>query len=195
VWPEAGPLPEDALRPGTRLTFEEYARTPESSHRTELYFGVVRDGASTAPHQRVVVQLVVAFELFNRAHLHGFVGVAPSDVVLDRVRALVLQPDVFVVGPERLGIVGRDGEGPPDLVVEVISPRAVRYDRVHKREVYREYGVREYWLVDPAAKTVEVLTWNEGREESRAGFGPGDVAQSRLWLALSVAVDAVLRCG
>ena len=190
--PRTGSLPEAALTEGTRLTYDEYCRTPETNLKRELYFGVVKEGAAFARHQLAVVQLVVACELFNRAHLRGVVGVAPTDVVLDRDRALVLQPDVFVVGPDRLGLVGQKLQGAPDLAIEVTSPSRRRYDRVLKHAVYRDYGVREFWVVDPAARSIEVISWlGDARDEVRERYHDGDTARSRLWPELAVPVIEV----
>ena len=51
-------------------------------------------------------------------------------------------------------------EGPPDLVVEIISGTA-RRDRVEKLDLYARYGVPEYWIVDPDSQVIEFLV-NEG---------------------------------
>ncbi len=73
----------------------------------------------------------------------------------------VVQPDVLYVSPDRREILQDWIEGAPDLVVEVLSPSTARMDRVLKLNRYAEAGVREYWLVDPAARTVELLV-NDG---------------------------------
>ena len=52
----------------------------------------------------------------------------------------------------------RGVEGPPDLVIEVLSPSNRGHDLLTKRALYARAGVREYWLVDPDARTVEILT-------------------------------------
>lgn len=58
---------------------------------------------------------------------------------------------------DRLGIIGEKYiEGPPDLIVEVLSPSTRERDRVTKRRLYARFGVRELWLVDPDARTIEV---------------------------------------
>ena len=64
-------------------------------------------------------------------------------------------PDMMVVCDTDK--IKSDGiHGAPDLVVEVLSPSTARNDKTHKKEVYARCGVREYWLVSPGDKTVEV---------------------------------------
>ena len=64
-------------------------------------------------------------------------------------------PDVIIVcDPE---IIEDDGiHGTPDLVVEILSPSTARNDKIKKKIAYEKYGVKEYWIVDPFAKSVEV---------------------------------------
>ena len=50
--------------------------------------------------------------------------------------------------------------GSPDLVVEVLSPSTARMDKTHKKDVYARCGVREYWLVSPGDRTVEIYRTN-----------------------------------
>ncbi|MFZ5924102.1 MAG: Uma2 family endonuclease, partial [Bacillota bacterium] len=52
--------------------------------------------------------------------------------------------------------------GAPDLVVEILSPGTAKWDREIKREVYARFGVRELWLVDPQARSIEVATLKDG---------------------------------
>ena len=71
-------------------------------------------------------------------------------------------PDMMVVcDPEK---VKWDGvHGAPDLVVEVISPRTVKYDRGRKKDVYESSGVREYWIVSPREKSIEQYLLTDGK--------------------------------
>lgn len=68
-------------------------------------------------------------------------------------------PDFMVVcDPDK---IKPDGiHGTPDLVVEVLSPSSMLNDKTRKKEVYAHCGVREYWLVDPVSKTIEVYHTN-----------------------------------
>ncbi len=59
--------------------------------------------------------------------------------------------------------IKRDGvHGAPDLVVEVLSPSTAKQDRGHKKQVYEQCGVSEYWIVDPANKTLEQYLLQQG---------------------------------
>jgi Uma2 family endonuclease len=68
---------------------------------------------------------------------------------------VVLQPDIIVVcDPAKVDDYSCNGA--PDLVVEILSPSTASHDRMFKRHQYLKAGVREYWIIDPVRKTVEV---------------------------------------
>jgi Uma2 family endonuclease len=74
----------------------------------------------------------------------------------------VFEPDIVVVcDQEKLDDKGCNG--PPDMVVEIVSPSSAKYDRVLKFRKYQKAGVREYWIVDPEIKTVQVCVLENGR--------------------------------
>jgi Uma2 family endonuclease len=54
-------------------------------------------------------------------------------------------------------------EGPPDLVIEIISPSSAGIDRIRKAATYATFGVPEYWIVDPEEESIEVQTLSGGR--------------------------------
>jgi Uma2 family endonuclease len=150
------PPHDDGIVVGMRT--DDYLSGPEDLRRRELVWGVVREPPSPfASHQRVTARITALLDGHVRQHDLGTVLAAPMDVVLDRERNLVVQPDVMFVSHARAGIVRDFVRGAPDLVVEVSSRGTVRYDRTEKVTWYRAYGVREYWLVDPLQGTVTVL--------------------------------------
>ena len=87
-----------------------------------------------------------------------------SYVHLDKYN--IVQPDVFwVSGKDSKSKLGDDGywHGAPDLVVEIISEGTGRRDRHEKFTLYEKHGSREYWLVDPVTKLVEVWVLTKGK--------------------------------
>ena len=85
-----------------------------------------------------------------------------GDVFLSKKDNFV--PDVMIIcNPE---IIKKKGIfGAPDLVVEILSPSTANKDRGLKFKTYEKFGVKEYWIVSPEAKTVEVYLLNEGKLE------------------------------
>jgi Uma2 family endonuclease len=111
-----------------------------------------------------VTRLTVLLDNHVRSNRLGHVCVSPIDVVLDEVNALVVQPDVVFVSNERMPIVRQRVFGAPDLTIEVVSFGTAAYDRSEKLAWYRNYGVRECWLVDPVRLTVEVCPFEAGAD-------------------------------
>jgi Uma2 family endonuclease len=140
-----------------RWTYSEFARLPsEGSTRYEVIDGeLVVTPAPTSRHQRVVTDLVTLLNAFARSNDLGQVFASPLDVLL--AEGDYLEPDiVFVRGDHAAMVTDRGVEGPPDLVVEVLSPSTEFRDRGVKLDRYRLHGVPEYWVVDPDERTVEV---------------------------------------
>ena len=83
--------------------------------------------------------------------------------------------------------------GPPDWVVEVISPSTRHRDAFTKRHLYEKYGVGEYWLVDPELERIEVYRLRNGRylREAELSSEQGNVLKTRLFPGLEIAVAAI----
>jgi Uma2 family endonuclease len=82
------------------------------------------------------------------------------DVFVDEYNAP--QPDLLFVSTQHLSYLTADGVfGPPDLVVEIISPGSITRDRLDKLRLYARFGVPEYWIVDPKYRSVEVCQLTE----------------------------------
>ena len=145
-------------------TFNDYLKfIPEDGNRYEIIHGYLyMNGAPSTNHQTVLANL--SFELMSLIRLgklKGKVLFAPTDVVISSI-ATPVQPDVIFVREENLDIVEpRRIEGVPDLLVEVLSSN-VHHDRKTKYMAYAEAGVAEYWIVDPAAETVEIYVLRDG---------------------------------
>ena len=108
-------------------------------------------------HQEIVGRLHVEIALYLRQHPgSGRVFLAPLDVVFTKWD--VVEPDLLFVGGDQEGILTEKNiQGPPALVIEVLSPWTRKTDQHAKRRLFDRGGVREYWLVDPDGNTVTVV--------------------------------------
>jgi Uma2 family endonuclease len=133
----------------TKLTYADYAALPDDGKRYELIDGELLVNPSPVPiHQTIALNIASAFREYFRKHGGGGVFVAPLDIVVSD--AIVLEPDIIVIKHDRAGIVGpKNIVGPPHLLVEVLSGSTRRRDEVVKRGIYEQFGVDEYWIVDP----------------------------------------------
>ena len=141
-----------------RLSLQEYLGGKATMRPQELRYGVLREPPAPGFHHQIVVGSIYArLDRHVRRYKAGRVVVSPVDVILDRKRALVVQPDLVFVSTARLGICTDRIWGGPDLTIEVLSTRNRHHDRTVKVGWYREDGVRECWLIDPDACRIEVV--------------------------------------
>lgn len=163
------------------MTIEEYLATPETVLPRELIYGTLR--AADAPfvsHQRVVFTLARALQEGADEHASGEVLIAPIDVILDRERDLVLQPDLLFVSRDRSEIVRERIYGAPDLVVEVLSPDP-RIGTLEERvKLFAQYGVREIWLYRQDVRCLDVLTCEDRNVTSIDTFDRYQPVQSNV---------------
>ena len=164
--------------PAVKFTYEDYQHTPDDQ-RYELLDGeLIMAPASNLGHQRIGTQLGWRLAQFVAERGRGEVFFAPCDVVLSNTD--VVQPDLLFVSHERAHLLlgGANVLGAPDLVVEILSPSTAGRDRTLKRGLYAKHGVREYWLVDPDARTVTVLRLDGGAFEVVGLYGEGQTMTS-----------------
>jgi len=102
-----------------------------------------------------------------------------------------VQPDVLFIAAERAPHPGaEDFTGAPDLIVEVLSQSTAHTDRLVKFGAYERAGVREYWLVDPRTRPVEVYSLPEEDTYEMAGqYTPGETVKSAVLSDLALPVD------
>jgi Uma2 family endonuclease len=162
-------MPETAERPSTstvRFTYEDHRLYPDDTKRHEIIDG--NEYVAPAPntfHQRIVTRLTTRLHYHAEENDLGEVFTSPIDLIFSDTD--VVQPDVLFVAKERAAIVEHHGlTDAPDLVVEVLSESNRRHDEIRKRRLYERYGVREYWIVDPALEQVKVY-----RRSNGGGFG------------------------
>ncbi len=140
-----------------RYTYKDYLLIDDDKRYEVIRGGLIMVPAPFTIHQRILENLGFIISRCVREKDSGKVFYAPTDAVLSE--DTVVQPDILFISKERLDIIKEAAiMGSPDLIVEIISPSSASYDTVEKRDIYEEYGVKEYWLVFPQEKAIEVLT-------------------------------------
>lgn len=144
------------------LTYEDYARLPDE-RRYELIEGeLFMVPSPDFSHQSILRNLGFALWHFIKRDSLGLVFYAPFDVILTEHD--VIQPDIVFVSNERRSILTEKNiQGGPDLVVEILSSGTRERDILVKKGLFARHGVREYWIVDPVGKSIEVMVLKEDR--------------------------------
>ena len=167
-------------KPKGKYTYADYAAKPDDE-RWELIDGALYKMAPSpnTKHQRALRRWVAGFELhLSQIGQLGELFFAPTDLILGD--GTTVQPDMFFVTTDRGHIITLRGcEGPPDLVVEVLSPSNPARDLETKRELYARHGIPEYFILDTETETVMALSdpiteGGVGRYTVEALYRPGD---------------------
>jgi Uma2 family endonuclease len=180
---DLGRLPD---HPSSLLTLEQFKRLVNDGMKADLINGVM---------------LVATPASYTHERLFNFLMRLVGDYVEERDMGIVLgsrslvevgprdgyEPDLCFVAQNRLDIINETSiTGPPDLVVEIISPSTRRHDAYAKKQGYARLGVPEYWLIDPDNRVVAFYRLTE------SGYVEGPVedgvyhslAVPGLWLRL-----------
>ncbi len=143
-------------------TYDDYAALPEDGQRYEIVNGVLVMAPAPSPeHQAIVVRLTHYLFVYVELAQLGRVFTSPIDVELGPKH--VYQPDIVVVLKAHEGIIHEKKiVGTPDLMIEVASPSTAAFDRLTKYEIYARAGIAEYWIVKPAARSIDVMVLDAG---------------------------------
>lgn len=162
------------------LTIDDLDLTPDDGNRYELIEGeIYMSRAPGLTHQITLQNFQMALGSYLSSNPIGITVPGPG-VIFDNFNSVI--PDtVFLINERRAEIATGDQlSGAPDLVIEIISPGTEneRRDRVLKHRVYGRFGVREYWLVDLASRSVEVHQLGDNGLALTATFSGNDVMTS-----------------
>lgn len=143
------------LQPET-MTLEQYENLPES-RRAEVFDGFVYDMASPSQiHQTLSMELSnILYNYMKNKKKSCQVFSAPFDVKLSDEPLTIVQPDIMVIC-DKNKLDGKRCNGAPDFIIEIVSPGNPSDDYIRKLYYYKNFGVREYWIVDPRRKIVTV---------------------------------------
>lgn len=146
----------------TKLTYADYLRFPDDGLRHEIIDGEHYVTPSPATrHQRISRNLLHLIQTYLDTHPIGELFAAPFDALLSDFDIVV--PDLLYLSNERAQfLTSKNLQGPPDLVIEILSPSTRSRDRQLKHDLYERVGVQEYWVVDPEQDRVEIFRRHTG---------------------------------
>jgi Uma2 family endonuclease len=181
-----------------KYSYADYL-TWEFEERVEILKGKVFSMGATpnTSHQRISGKLSgILWQKFNNMSLNFFA--APFDVrlldkkksTLDQEIYTVVQPDLCVICDENK-IDERGAIGAPDLVIEILSPGNSNKEMKYKFDLYEEAGVLEYWIVNPADKTVFIYVLKENQFIGMHPLIEEDIIQSKLFPELDFTLESI----
>lgn len=168
-----------------KFTYQDYLKTPEDK-RYELIEGdMLMTPSPITEHQRISRKLTVQLSIYVEKYNLGEIFVAPYDVYLDNEN--VVQPDILFISKDKLHIIGEKNiQGAPDIVVEIISESNAYRDLVQKKKLYARFQVKEYWIVIPGEKLLEIYTIKDNTYTLNKTYTNNDTLASPLIKDLSI---------
>jgi Uma2 family endonuclease len=177
-----------------RYTFEQWLEMPDDGRRYELLNGELVEMAPPTANHALLIAALHAWLLRARNAGYGAALMGPVAVLLDASmrRENAPEPDVFFIRREREHIITDVAvEGVPDLIIEVLSPTN-RRDNLPggtKWDLYEDYGVPAYMLVDPEARTVTQYAHQGNRYGAAVLWREGDLLVSPLFPGVALSLS------
>ena len=183
------------LPQSNRYTYDEFFDLDKDSNELLEYIdGVIFNQASPSTmHQTVSINLSVEFKTYFK-NKDCKVFHAPFDVILkndkDQNTNKVI-PDLSVIC-DKGGLNDKNYVGVPTLIVEILSPSNQSHDLITKMNLYQRFGVKEYWIVNPKLKFVQIYSLNEdGMYEQAGAFKGEDVIESNIFGDLKIVLKEI----
>jgi Uma2 family endonuclease len=144
-----------------KYTYQDYLKFSNDVRYEIIEGNLIIVPAPNSSHQNISrnIELLICDYIYKNNL--GEVFHAPYDVILDNNN--IIQPDILYISREQFGNI-KDGGGffgSPEIVIEIISPSSKSRDTYQKKDLYESFNIKEYWIVDPANKTMEIFTLDE----------------------------------
>ena len=175
-----------------RYTYDDYLKTPDDK-RYELIEGeLYMTPSPITNHQRISRKIEFLLEKFVTENELGEIFDAPYDVYFDDEN--VVQPDILFISKDRLNIIGdKNLQGAPDLVIEILSESNAYRDLIQKKKLYARHGVKEYWIVVPGEKTIDIHILKEKTYQLYKTLGQDDTLESQILKGFKMELKAIFK--
>jgi Uma2 family endonuclease len=148
------------MKTATRVgscTFEDFCVVVHEDDKADLLHGIIYMASPENLDSHKLFQWLYSL-LVDFVELKGSGEIFGSRVAFRLSDANAPEPDIAFVRADRLHLARKNHfEGPPDLVMEIVSPERVERDYEVKRLLYEAKGIREYWIIDEEEKKVTLL--------------------------------------
>lgn len=178
-----------------KLTYEEFLEIDKNSDEMlEFIDGeIINQASPSTAHQKASVNFTVEFKNYFK-HKNCEVFHAPFDVHLkneNEEHTNKVIPDITVIC-DKSGLNEKNYVGVPTLIVEILSPSNQSNDLITKMNLYQKFGVKEYWIVNPKFRSIQIYGLNgEGLYEQVGVFKDREMAYSSVFKDLSVDLQDV----
>ena len=177
-------------------TYRRYCEELDDGNRYEIIDGVpYMMAAPVDQHQAILGEIHFRLRIFLQGN-KCVVRLSPYDVRLaiygediDNV-INVVQPDLSVFCDKKK-MDEKGGIAAPDIAIEILSPSSMQNDRYRKFNLYEKAGVREYWIVDGAHRTVEIFVPVNGKFKLEALLLDGGIITSSVLDGLKINVSDI----
>ena len=182
-----------AIDAPSSLTLAQWSELPEDASGEWVDGRLVEEEEVGFLHDLVVAWLIRVLGSWA-AERDGVVGASDTRFGVSASRGRKPDVSMYLEGrrPPAHGLVTT----PPDVMIEVVSPRPsdARRDRLEKMAEYAAFGVRFYWVVDPALELVEIFELQgDGRYSRAAAAGEGSLDEVPGCPGLTLELDALWR--
>jgi len=161
-------MPETLIHP-PKTMLEVWESLPEGTLCELINNKLIMSPAPLIIHQQVLNQINIEISIFLKKNPIGKIFISPLDVYFSDKD--VFQPDIMFIGNSNLDIIGKKGLlGAPNMVIEILSPSNSLLDYEEKKSVYEQFGVAEYFIVDPNTKSVDSFYLKDNKYESQKRF-------------------------
>ena len=161
-----------------KFTYKDYSSWPDDE-RWELIDGVAYDMSPAPSRKHQKISRILSSEIDNfLKHGKCELYTAPFDIFfpdyIDQNTediVTVVQPDLSVICNKNK-LIDKGCYGAPDLIIEILSPSTSKKDLNEKFQLYEKHGVKEYWIVDPGNKFIQVFhLQSEGKDSGKYDEG------------------------
>lgn len=176
-----------------KITYEEFVLVDKGDELLEFIDGFIFSQASpSTEHQRVLTNLSTEFGIYfkNKQCKHF---IAPYDIILKSgLDTNKIQPDISVIC-DKSGFTENNYVGVPSIIVEVLSPSTASRDYTIKMNLYMRAGVKEYWVVSPKNKAIQIFNLQDGVYGEPLNYGMGDILKSIIFPDLGINIEDIFK--